>query len=1405
MKTNEISVIWNMKSGSRIRWTLLVFLSFWLLAPCWAQLPPARSVLPGIDQRQTAGQLNNVLPAQKSEAAAALRQAVPSLKVEFEPVTGSAKSVMSANGFLTGPAGKGATISAASLAGFATSDSNRVTKAFLSEHRALFGHGPEALAQARISRDYVAPNNGLHTVVWEQQVDGILVFEGVLISHTTSKGELVSLSSQFVSDPEAAATRGTPNRAALVGMPALAASRAVSLAAQNMKVDLAEKNVEAIGAAAGGAERRQKFKAPGLKGEAEAKLIWLPMSAEKLRLCWDVVLMNRQRGEMYRVLLDAESGEVLVRSCLTSYLTDASYNVFTSDSPSPFSPGWPTPNTNQPASVARTLVTLPAMDTNASPAGWINDGGNETWGNNVDAHTDRNADDSADLPRPQGSPFRVFNFPMDLTTQDPTNYASATVVQLFYLCNWYHDKLYALGFTEAAGNFQSNNFARGGAGGDAVQADAQDGSGTDNANFSTPPDGSAGRMQMYIFTGPSPRRDGDLDAEIVFHEATHGLSWRLVGGGQALGDTQSDGMGEGWSDFYGLSLLSEAGDDANGAYAMGGYVTYQLGGLMQNYYYGIRRYPYSTDMTKSPLTFKDIDPAQASTHAGIPRSPIIGTTADEVHNEGEVWCVTLWEARANLINKYGWATGNQLILQLVTDGMKLTPPHPNFLQARDAILQADLVDTGGANRNELWAAFAKRGMGFSATSPASSTTTGVHESFDMPDNLWISPAAGFVANGPVGGPFTPASQSLILTNIGTNSLTWSLVNTSAWLNVSPTGGTLTTGGPSASVTASLTATANTLSKAIYSSTVLFSNLTSGVQQSRQFTLLVGQPTDWFTELFNGVSSTNDLAFHTFTFTPNGSDNSYSLCQQAAFAFPTDPTGGTTVPLTDDSFAQVTLSGANTVAIYNRRTNVFFIGSNGYLTMDAVDPGSFFVGTTFSNHFSLPRVSALFDDLDPGAAGAISWKSLADRVAVTYQNVPEYGTTTTNSFQIELFYDGRITLTYLQVSARAGLAGLSGGLGVPVGFVASDLTLYGACAPQPPVIVTQPTNQIVPVGGTATFSVTSTGSTPLSYFWQRNGTPITGANAATYSTNNVQLADSGSQFSCLVSNAYGTLLSSNAALTVVNLPSDYFTELFGATITNLAFTTYTFTPDGSVNFYGICKQSATAFPTDPTGGIALGLTDDSYLPITLVGGNTVAIYNTRTSVIYVGSNGYLTMNAGDISYSPTYANHFARPRLSAIYRDLNPGAGGTVTWKQLSDRVAITYQAVPVYGVATQTNSFQFELFFDGRIRLTYLSLRTPTGLVGLSAGTGQPVNFIASDFTAYGSCAPVITLVTLLSGGNIQISLTGSSGDIYRVLGSTNLLDWQTIASVTNLTGIVQFTDSTATNYNQRFYRLAIP
>ncbi len=1020
-----------------------------------AFLPPANPPLPNFDKRQKQAPQPAALPADQAAAVAELRAQLPNLTVDFEPVTGSPKSVSAGEEFLSGAGGKGKAISANSLAGFAGDDPYRITKAFLRDHRRLFGFGSEALDNARITREFVTAHNGLRTVVWEQQAEGIAVFEAVLISHTTSKSELVNISSQFVPDPAAAANNGAPNRAALVAAPVVTASQAVALAAQNVGVDLKAGSVSATSDPVSGPEQRQNFKASGLKGEADAKLIWLPMDKSTLRLCWDVILMSRARGEMFRVLVDVQTGEALLRRCLTSYLSDASYRVYTSDSPSPFSPGYATPVTTQPPLVPRALVTLPALNTNASPLGWINDGGNETLGNNVDAHTDRNSDDYPDLPRPQGSPFRVFDFSMDLNTQDPTNYPSAAVVQLFYLCNWYHDKLYELGFTEAAGNFQSNNFARGGLGNDAVQADAQDGSGTDNANFSTPPDGYPGRMQMYIFTGMSPRRDGDLDAEVVLHEYSHGLSWRLVGGGQALGDTQSDGMGEGWSDFYALALLSEAGDNVNGNYAAGAYASYRIGGPsdLYNYYFGIRRYPYTTDMSKNPLTFKDIDPAQADyCSSGAPyHTTMFGACgtgdAAEVHNSGEAWCVALWEARANLINRYGWAVGNQLVLQLVTDGMKLTPPHPNFLQARDAIIQADLVDNGGANRNELWTAFAKRGMGFSATSPASSTTAGVHEAFDLPDDLRISPGSGFTGSGAVGGPFSPNAISLILTNAGTNSFSWTNVNTATWLNVSPTSGTLTSGGGAATVVASVNASATNLPMGIYASTVWFTNLSSHAAQSRQFMLRVGQP-DYYTELFD--SMTNDLAFQTITFTPDGSASFYSVCRSVAANFPTDPTGGTTLSLSDDSYTSVTLTGTNTAAIYNTRRNILYIGSNGYLTMNA---GDSYMVESFANHFNLPRVSALFHDLNPGVSGTVSWKQFADRAAVTFQGVCEYGTTLPNSFQIEMFFDGRIRLTYLTINCHYNLVGLSAGQGVPAGFIESDFSSYSICVPPDALVVT----------------------------------------------------------------------------------------------------------------------------------------------------------------------------------------------------------------------------------------------------------------------------------------------------------------------------------------------------------------
>jgi hypothetical protein len=199
-----------------------------------------------------------------------------------------------------------------------------------------------------------------------------------------------------------------------------------------------------------------------------------------------------------------------------------------------------------------------------------------------------------------------------------------------------------------------------------------------------------------------------------------------------------------------------------------------------------------------------------------------------------------------------------------------------------------------------------------------------------------------------------------------------------------------------------------------------------------------EPLDYFTELFN--SGDNDLDNRTLTFIPNGSPHYYSLCTEQASAFPVDPAGGTIVTLHDDDYYEVLLQG-HTINFYGTSYDTFYIGSNGYITFVSGDTQ---YSEQFTKHFALPRISALFDDLNPSAGGTISYKELPGRVVVTFQNVPEFSQTTTNSFQIEMFFYGKIRITFLNIAAVDGLTGLSQGNGVPVYFSESNLSEYGPC-------------------------------------------------------------------------------------------------------------------------------------------------------------------------------------------------------------------------------------------------------------------------------------------------------------------------------------------------------------------------
>ncbi len=379
----------------------------------------------------------------------------------------------------------------------------------------------------------------------------------------------------------------------------------------------------------------------------------------------------------------------------------------------------------------RSIVDNPA-DATYSPFGWHDTNGiagaefTDTRGNNVSAQEDADDNDSGGF-RPDGGVDLNFSFPIDFG-QSPSAYRSAAITQLFYVGNTVHDLFAHYGFTEAAGNFQATNYSGLGLGGDAVQADAQDGSGMDNANFSTPPDGLAPRMQQYLFDLTSPDRDSALDNGIIIHESGHGVSNRLTGGpanSNALDALQSGGMGEGWSDWWALMFTQRASDSPNDAFGIG---TYVLGQSSTDG--GIRQFPYSFDMTVNPHTLGDFN----SSH--------------EFHDAGEIWASALWDMNWLLIDKFGYDSdlyngtgGNNLALQLVMDGLKLQPANPSFLDGRDAILAADVALTGGANQDEIWQAFARRGMGVSAVS-ANASSPVVSEAFDVPGDPHPSPLIG---------------------------------------------------------------------------------------------------------------------------------------------------------------------------------------------------------------------------------------------------------------------------------------------------------------------------------------------------------------------------------------------------------------------------------------------------------------------------------------------------------------------------------------------------------------------------------------------------------------------------------------------------------------------------------------
>ena len=768
-----------------------------------------------------------------------------------------------------------------------TERATRAARAHLKQQGHKAGLSPSDLGDLAVSSVVPSKHNGVTHVYLQQRHAGIEVHGAIATVNVAADRHVLSAGHRFVAGLASAAGRPT------VGTTAEAAAAAAAA-----RLSLGAKQPFEVLSRRAGADRPTTLSDGGIAARPiEAKLVWLPKDGA-VRLAWRVEIEEQSGDHWWYAFVDARSGELVFQEDLvvqdsplaiaravarprTPQTSEASPQ--TSEAPPSFGPTdgalynvFALPF-ESPSDGDRTLVEN-AADPDASPLGWHDTNGaagpefTVTRGNNVHAYADRDANNIVDPGSdPDGGPALVFDFPLDLTLR-PLDSQPAMVTNLFYWNNVMHDVTHGYGFDEAAGNFQVNTYGNGGLGNDDVRAEAQDGSGKNNANFGTPVDGLRPRMQMFewrssvpnpvtvaapspiagtyfgpmagfgeslVTTGPitgtaflvndgagisntdgcepfavpaggiplidrgncnftvkvknaqnagaataivvnniagpatgmggadptitipsvmislddgtlfkanlpltvtladgtggAPDRDSDLDAGVIAHEYGHGVSNRLTGGPATVSClNNAEQMGEGWSDWFALNLTTHPDDGPGTERGVGSYVIFEPPDGV-----GIRPTAYTTDMNVNQSTYAFV-------------ADVVNIS--QPHGIGYVWNTMLWEMYWKLVDRHGynadvygdWTTGgNNLAMQLVMDGMKFQVCRPGFVDGRNAILMADQALTGGANQCEIWRAFAKRGLGFSANQGDSNNRTDGVEAFDLPATCTSAVFLGF--------------------------------------------------------------------------------------------------------------------------------------------------------------------------------------------------------------------------------------------------------------------------------------------------------------------------------------------------------------------------------------------------------------------------------------------------------------------------------------------------------------------------------------------------------------------------------------------------------------------------------------------------------------------------------------
>lgn len=565
---------------------------------------------------------------------------------------------------------------------------------------------------------------------------------------------------------------------------------------------------------------------------------------------------NQAHAEGWGAVVSAEDGSILQRTRLIHDLAHA-YRVFsdakgtplenaygdTAPHPTAIPDGW-LPGAPAPMQ----LMTLDHAGISTGDP-WLPAGATHTEGNNVDAFFNSlvaidgvwdfvgdgpvlNPDEGdfrAPLTGPASFDYRYdvgatssdyWQVPGEPATPIPTTSTqlNAKIVQAFYAVNWLHDLFYDLGFDEAAGNAQQLNYGRGGLAGDRVVVNP----GFLGTFTFAPADGDS--PQLYLgpnnFSG-SLRDPAAFDFSAISHEWTHILFGRTAVAGPSA---QNQALNEGTADFVAM-LLSVRESDRNaapnsmpfsGAYAAGAYTNldYDLpwdtlpaagspGYPDNTYYHGIRRFPYSADMTINPLTLRHIGYSnELPAFTPPPNDWKFRSLANpQIHSAGEVWASALWQCARNILadeSRSTFETRRRRILAHLVTGLKMFPTDADFIEARNAVLFAmrasDMTDYELCRRG-----FAKRGFGVGALAPkpADASNDSVKQSFSSSDAAltfvdWRLTGAGGDGDGAL--DFGESGQLVVtLKNTGLTPLTEAQIHVPAapGVHVFPSGSSAT--------------------------------------------------------------------------------------------------------------------------------------------------------------------------------------------------------------------------------------------------------------------------------------------------------------------------------------------------------------------------------------------------------------------------------------------------------------------------------------------------------------------------------------------------------------------------------------------------------------------------------------